>query len=89
MEAEQLGTSVIMAVEEMTQLPINSKTVIRLNKKTGEIFFQDNASQITGFIVEEVADSTAVRFAAALENVRVREDSEADAVKSMPTKYSF
>ena len=89
MEAEQLGAGVVMAAEEMTQLPINSKTVIRLNKKAGEIFFQDNASQITEFVVEEVADSAAVRFAAALENVRVREDSKADAVKSIPTKYSF
>lgn len=89
MEAEQLGAGVVMAVEEMTQLPINSKTVIRLNKKAGEIFFQDNASQITGFVVEAVADSAAARFAAALENVRVREDSKADATKSIPTKYSF
>lgn len=89
MEAEQLGAGVVMAVEEMTQLPINSKTVIRLNKKAGEIFFQDNVSQITGFVVEEVADSTTARFAAVLENVRVREDSKAGAVKNIPNKFSF
>lgn len=89
MEAEHLGAGVVMAVEEMAQLPINSKTVIRLNKKAGEIFFQDNSSQITRFVLEEVADSAAARFAAALENVRVREDSKEDAVKSIPTKYSF
>lgn len=89
MEAEQLGAGVVMAVEEMTQLPINSKTVIRLHKKAGEIFFQDNVSQITGFVVEEVAGSAAERFAAALENVRVREESKADAVKTIPAKYSF
>ena len=89
MESEQLGAGVVMAVEEMAQLPINSETVIRLNKKNGEIFSQDNASQIAGFVVEEVADSATLRFAAALENVRVREDSEVDAVKSIPTKYSF
>ena len=89
MESEQLGAGVVMAVEDMAQLPINSKTVIRLNKKAGEIFPRDNTSQTTEFTVEEVSDSVAVRFAAALENVRVREDSKEDAVKSIPTKYSF
>lgn len=88
-ESEQLGSGVIMAVEEMTQLPINSKTVIRLNQNTGEIFSQESASQITTFIVEKVANSDGVHFADVLENVRVREEAKADAAKSIPVKYSF
>ena len=88
-EGEQLGTGIIMAVEEMTQLPINSKTVIRLNRDAGELCFQENASQVITFNVENVTNSAGVRFADALENVRVREDSKAEAAKSIPAKYSF
>lgn len=88
-EGEQLGAGVIMAVEEMTQLPINSKTVIRLNRNAGELCFQENASQVITFSVEKVPKSAGVRFAEALENVRVREESKAEAAKSIPAKYSF
>lgn len=88
-ESEQLGTSVIMAVEEMTQLPINSKIVIRLNQNTGEMFAQESASQITAFTVEKTTNADGVRFAAALENVRVREKTNADAAKMIPPKYTF
>lgn len=88
-EGEQLGVSVIMAVEEMAQLPINCKTVIRLNNNTGELFDQENASHLITFYMEKTTDSDGLRIADVLENVRVREDAKADAVKSIPTKYSF
>ena len=88
-EGEQLGAGVIIAAEEMIQLPINCKTVIRLNKNAGELFYQENASHVTTFIVEKVEKNAGARFADALGNIRVREDSKVDAVTSIPTKYSF
>ena len=88
-EGEQLGVSVIMAVEEMAQLPINCKSVIRLNNNAGELFDQENASHVVAFNMEKSTDSDGLRIADALENVRVRENSKTDAVKNIPTKYSF
>lgn len=88
-EGEKLGTGVIMAVEEMAQLPINSKTVVRLTQRSGELFCQDKASQITAFTVDQVDRFATAHFANAMEHLRVRENTQADAVKSIPTKYSF
>lgn len=88
-EGEQLGASVIMAVEEITQLPINCKTIIRLNKNAGELFCQENASHVVTFNIEKVGSSDGIRFANALENVRVRENAKVDVAKSLPDKCSF
>lgn len=88
-DGEQLGSGVIMAAEEISQLPINSKTVIRLTQCSGEMFCQENASKVITFSVEKVADSAGMVFSDALENVRVREDTKVDVTMSIPTKYSF
>lgn len=89
MDGDRLGVGVIMAVEDMNQLPINCKTVIRLNDRRGELFLQENASQITTFSVETVANADGAHFADMLENVRVREDAKAESAKAIPTKYTF
>lgn len=87
--SEKLGVSVIMAVEEMNQLPINSKAVIRVNKNSGELFFQENASQMATFAVEKVTNSDGKHFAHVIQNVRVREDNNADEAKAIPTRFTF
>lgn len=88
-EGEQLGVSVIMAVEEMRDLPINCAMGIKLDRNSGELFFVENAKKTTRFIMEEASNSDGMRFAKALENVRVRETAIADAAATIPTKYSF
>ena len=88
-EGEQLGISVVMSVEEMAHLPINCNTIIRLGKNAGELFCQQNISHVVSFNIEKIADSDAVRFVNALENVRVRENTKTDVTKSLPENCSF
>lgn len=88
-KGEQLGTGVIIAVEEIEQLPNNSTSIIRMNNNVGEQFFQDSASCVTRFTVETVTNSVGAVFADALAHVRVREEPIADTAATIPTKYSF
>lgn len=92
-ENQRLGAGVIMAVQQMKQLPSNTKTVIQLDETLGELYPQENSSQITRFVVEKVDNSYGKRFADALAIVRVREEVKVDPVedaeKAIPTKYTF
>lgn len=92
-ENQRLGSGVIMAVQQMKQLPSNTKTVIQLDETLGELYPQENSSQITKFVVEKVDNSYGKRLADALEIVRVREDVKVDpsedTEKAIPTKYTF
>ena len=84
-----LGTGMILAVENLSQLPMNCEAVIRMNGSRGELFYRENASQITAFSTESVSDHAAMSFAKAIENVRVEEPNRPNESSTLPKKYSL
>lgn len=84
-----LGTGMVLAVENLSQLPMSCRAVVRMDGSRGELFFSENASQVTAFSVEDTSGHEEMRFAEAIRNVRVEEDSPRGESSTLPKKYSL
>lgn len=84
-----LGAGMVLAVENLSQLPMSCRAVVRLSGSRGELFFSENAAQITAFSVESTSGHEEMRFAEAIQNIRVEEDGTRDESSTLPKKYSL
>lgn len=92
-ESQRLGVSVVMAVEELYQLPEQSRYTVVMKGCEGELIANENASARKKFVTERLSTDEVSRFAASLKNIRCREEKQAGGnaaeAGTIPSKYSF
>lgn len=88
-----LGTSVIIAAEELYQLPEESGFTIRVGSEGCEMFSNANAAEKTEFVLDRISEGDIRKFAQRMNTVRCREEAQekTSAAKSgdIPTKYTL
>lgn len=91
-ESRRLGVSVVMAVEELYQLPEKSRYTVVVKGGEGELIANEKASDRKKFVTERLSPEEVRRFAASLKNIRCREEKQAGgavAEGTVPSRYSF